>query len=156
MKEFKTSKGEFLAVLLPDDAYDIDLINNELYFRSDFGDFKGVRKFRQLDIEGNYEIITLLSEATEEKVKEMVEELRVWDGYLYHDYLMIKNFKSYFIFKTALESVNSLMQANEIFSKNPLGKGPKCGCMGHSGNCNGCDEFEQAQENTGNWLILKK
>jgi len=110
MKELKTSKGEFLAELLPDDAYDIDLINNELYFRSDFGDFKGVRKFRQLDIEGNYEIIGLLSEITEEQAKEIVVSYDDTQDLYYPDY----NANEFFSLFTALESFNSLMQANEI------------------------------------------
>lgn len=60
------------------------------------------------------------------------------------------NFNGDDFLTTALESLQSLMRHLQLYTVNPYGSVPACGCMGPSdlGACPACDEFVEAQSRT--------
>jgi len=108
MKEFKTSKGSFLAVKVPEKASDFYVFNDK-YDPYLFYKIKHETGRIHLDY-AKYSIIGLLSEITEEQAKEVVDKEMMKT---FIDYTQSKVVDTYCLY-SALESFNSLMQANEI------------------------------------------
>lgn len=75
IKEFKTSKGEFLGVLVPEDAYCFDYVisRNKIICWTENG-----TRFIKLPSAGQYKIIGIQTEITEEQAETMVDDEIDW------------------------------------------------------------------------------
>jgi len=158
VKEIKTKKFEGLAVLVPDDAGKFSIKKtrkgyaDQLHYYVPYTlDVVSNQRLVILQGEG-YEVLGKATELTEEQCAEIV------------DYKTTGYFKSYayknadFIFNTAKESFTSLMQSLECYSVNPLN--PPIERLQYGGEYtmrqSEIDEYEEAQANTGTWIILRK
>lgn len=113
IQEFKTSKGEFLGVLVPEDTE--SWINPYLPTFLHVGHIHGDAFSIQLPKGFEYKIIGIQTEMTEEQAKEVVEEQPYYDPT--EPLCPIPFYKNYGLGhykQTALESFNSLMQKLEI------------------------------------------
>ena len=93
------------------------------------------------------------------KATEIPEE--VWQGIVdrmgpYKNYLLSDDEFEDYSFKTATESAMSFLEANEVYSVNPLN--PPIERLQYGGGYamrqSEVDEYEKAEANTGTWLIL--
>lgn len=103
MQEFKTSKGEFIGVLINPSLTKFDIKYSYLRGYDKFGIYDTVKLTDGFD----YKIIGIQTEITEEQAKEIVDDISIG---LYVDYLTEVDFGKKRRFDTALESFNSLMQ----------------------------------------------
>lgn len=165
IKQFSTGKTDILAVMVPEGAHGFELTKWNYQKQDYLGRFtllydslkmetnlkKGDRPHVQLP-EGNWQIVGLSTEVTEGQWRELM--------------LRTKSFLSgvfpvfhYSGFETAKESGLSLIEANECFSVNPLDGVPRY-VYGQNNSANTVwyteKDYQQAQENTGTWLILRK
>lgn len=102
---------------------------------------------------GNWRIIGMLSEVTEEQIILFVDwesnPEDIGDEWRYRDYQSQDDGDYRYSHYTALESLESAILAEGYhLDKNPLGSVPECGCTGPSdkGACDGCDEFIEMRE----------
>lgn len=103
--------------------------------------------------QGNWQLLGISTELTEEQWRDLVS----FHIFAYKDYKTTAIYK----FKTAKESGLSLLEANGCFSVNPYGDMPPDETSTPlSWNSEGLEadikKWQQAQENTGPRLILKK
>lgn len=142
-KLIKTAKAALLAVKLPEGAKNIKVTCDEIYYHSKLKACENVRQFLSINYKGNWQPIGFLKDITEDQAKEIVDlEYVCYYGY------------------AALELFNMLMEKHEIYLENPYKYAWEELCIwGHGGFAkDGKTEFElftQAEENTGNWYILK-
>jgi hypothetical protein len=112
IQEFKTSKGEFLGVLVPDDARDICLkqdIDVVEYYSDKYLD--GETNTWVTLPKGTWKIVGIQTEITEEQANEIVDE-SIHTGLFAH---YVKDIPvNTYCYKNAFESFNSLMQKLEI------------------------------------------
>lgn len=157
IREFKTSKGDFLAVKVSDDAKDIIIpFENMVSYVTD-------NKITGTSFpKGDYQIIGLVSEITEEQAKDIVgdsiDACNLLTGFINYNEKERK-LQRPFLFENALESFNSLMQANEIYSENPLGKHfhDYIKSMPFKEDLTSYyDIYENSENESGNWLLLKR
>ena len=107
-------------------------------------------------LDGNWQIIGLANEITEEHCEDLVEsETDIWlQKMTYNCYT-----KKDAAYLSAKESFESLMEANEIYSVNPYGKEPED--VPHLGawtqyRREKWQEWKKAEERTGKWLVLRR
>jgi len=136
MKEIQTPAGKILCVKVGR-AYDFEIVKDSLYY---YTRQSGVR----VDLpQGNWQILNTASKLTEEQAKELVEKItyKKWKNYLltsqYEEYLL----------ESALKSFYSLMSHNVCFLENPYREYT-------THNLYFSEQWQQAEENTGEWLIL--
>lgn len=155
MTPFTTNGREYLAVNVPSDATKIEFgfVNNQIEYISN-GEYHFIDNIPQ----GNWQIFGLLYEIEkdEEKAKELVEDFIAG----YRDY---QNDQSETVthFKTAIESVNSLKNAYQMWTVNPYAKTMKEAVDKSIGNTyenklNEANIFREAQQHVSEWLILEK
>lgn len=149
VKEFKTSKGEFVGRKVPNDAtkFKISSLGYLCYKTTVSGKWNVLSQPNE--IYNSYKIIGAANEITEEKAKEVIIEpvkryIGVMTVFGYKSYLNVLD-----LFETALESFHSLIQANQMYKENPRGEIQLY-------NDTVFNQWIEAEENTGNWLILKK
>lgn len=109
--EFKTSKGEFLGVLVPDEAYDFELnyCGDRVLYAND--DSEAPFPLYITLPKGQYKIIGIQTEITEEQATIVVDQ-SINTGLFAH---YVKGIPvNTYCYKTSLESFNSLMQKLEI------------------------------------------
>lgn len=141
--EFKTGKGEFLAVKMPNDVYPYAVVGNVLWYYKDKGE-EGF-KYIKLNIQSAYELICTTNSVTEEQAEDVVDKKYGWEINYFYDY------KGYNQFKNPLESFNSLLEREKLYRVNPFQ------IQVVMNGLKGMDkEWQQAEERTGNWVILKK
>lgn len=111
IQEFKTSKGEFLGVLVPDDFESAILEDDGITIwqkekKGSWVNYKSLPK-------GQYKIIGIQTEITEEQAKEIVDSDDDYGVVMYQNYATAS--MQYCDEQlTSLESFNSLMQKLEI------------------------------------------
>lgn len=138
IKPFTTSKGEFLAVLLPDDGIVPNMTLNSLKKTILSYWDKSLKDAAHIELpKGKYSIIGLQSEINEEQARKIM--------------------MPYF---TALQEFNSLIQSIECYTVNPYGEDIPYNAVFDAIDVANLQAkitlWQQAQQNTGNWLILKK
>lgn len=105
---FKTEKGNYLCIEVPPNPKDIVVNGNQLDFVS--GKFWHTET---LDVDGTWLIVGLLSDITDDRAKEIVDETDnpfwIGQGLKYIDFTSDIN-----CFETALESFKSLLKAHGI------------------------------------------
>jgi len=166
VKQFTINGVEYLGVKVSGDYTPIVVDNIIKHFGKPncvgaVKDKDGSFKKHWIDLpQGSWTIIGLLSQIQndEEKLSQLVEQHPTAKG-CYRDYTK-SDFSSEWLwtFKTAIESFHSLQQSLKMWTVNPYGKAPKCGCMGPSdlGACPACDEFMDAEDLVSEYLILKR
>lgn len=144
LQEIKTSKFDGFGVLVPEDSQHYWINENDMFLNIRYSfknsNYKG-SELVAAEKANKYKIIGISSELTEEQAKEIVDETNEFGINMFTD--------GRFSFVTALESFNSLMQSLEMYSDNPLGNNPYKMDVVQS-------EWQQAQQRTGRWLIIKK
>lgn len=157
MKEIQTPAGKILCVKVPIGSYNhyIDKSGNINY---QWDNHVKEGSYMLLGGYSKWQILNTASKLTEEQAKEIVE---YGIGY-YRDY-SAKEF-NLMCFDTALESFKSLMTAEGIYTENPYGDKP--GYIEENGQFDANEieylnqeariKWQQAEENTGEWLILIK
>jgi hypothetical protein len=104
--------------------------------------------------QGPWQILGLSDQLSEEQWRELVHKQSTFGDYYY-----VANNRS---FDTATEAGLSFLEANGVYSKNPLGDEPEMKYKNTSCENDIVDyrydyyQWEQAQANTGSWLILKR
>lgn len=155
-KEIKTEKFEGLVVLVPDDATDFR-IDYASYVVLSWSNETGSDAFR-LD-NCRYKILGKATELTEEQCADIMpgEDIGLL-GMVFKNYINPSD-----PFCDAKQSFKSFMHSLECYSVNPYGEKPEFvfGEYGKSPiefNRFELDMFkwQEAQSNTGTWLILKK
>lgn len=178
IQEFKTSKGEFASILLPDlfvnaiismgylickvhntgNWISTDDIENPIKCIEYIQKHKPEKDYKDVAIKlptGEWVKIGVQTEITEEQAKDIVPcELIGGIGgigmqWLYPDYTASMNDG----FESALESFNSLMQSLEMYSENPYTHPSKLYTIGYNKNK---QLWKEAQSRTGKWLIIQK
>jgi len=152
IKEIKTDKFEGLALLVPDNTSNYRLMDSVSLFSGDSSICK---------LPYRCKILGKSTELTEEQCAEIVEmfsmEKRINGKKTYVSY------NSMGLHLTAKESFESLMQSLQCYSVNPYGENKPF----YSGQSDYDDpygnkgrkeheQWQQAQANTGTWVILKK
>jgi len=162
IKTIETGRTTLLAVKVPEGVKEfcIPPLSNILFYSClNSGDLKPI------ELPFKAEIIALSTEITEEQARELVpiENLyEDWDGIkcAYKNHLPFDVLKSSGLFETALESFNSLMQANQCFSVNPYGETkPFVSIFDDNENSSAKErrwKWQEAEANTGPHLILRK
>lgn len=95
---------------------------------------------------GNWRIIGMLSEVTEEEAATIAEEVRVMNqrtkGYRTYN---VDQYGNEGYFESAIKSLDSAILAEGYLLESP--PAPKCGCTGpaEEGVCDACDEWMTAQ-----------
>lgn len=150
-KLIKTEKATILLLMLPEDAKYIDVRNGVVYYDTDFkeGEFT-------LLPQGNWQPLGFTKEVGEEVAKEVVgRDKRGFKYYWKDNGFVPRGFNS--VFETALEAFHSLLQANEVYLVNPYGKTKPYYDLDEATMYEyELEQWQQAQQNTGNWYILKK
>lgn len=156
IKQVNTGKVELMIVKAPEGAVQWWVNNQSLMcYKADnfFADEIGLS-------EGDWTPLGLSTELTEEQCSCIVKQMR-WGDTCFKNY----GIENQLVGLTAKESFESLMQATECFTKNPLGPdlcehNRQCydSCQGSCWTRADIDseEWEQAEDNTGTWLILKR
>jgi len=145
-KTIETGRATLLAVNM---EY-VPMINGEIIYHK-LSKMVYDAGFQDID----YTIIALSTEITEEQARGLVPFIGLpWCAY--KDYTTNKNW-----YRTAKESFNSFMKANQCYSTNPYKEDWDELCKwGHGGFAkDGKTEFElftEAESNTGNWIVLKR
>lgn len=158
IKIIETGKCKLLAVMVPEGATKhlyIPKINTVAFFNEDS---KGrvvteSVKFTFLS-EGNWQLLGLSTELTEEQWRDVVEETTFGNN-------IIPIFRNYnrplpqwtFACATAKESGLSLLEANQIYSVNPYDAPVSFIPQKHE---EAYKKWSEAESNTGRWLILKQ
>lgn len=165
IKIITTNVAELLCVKVPENSYrhlftnihgDNDLV---FYIKNEFP------KFVTLP-DGNYQLLGIAHGLTEEVWREILPPILGWSKTLYYnhqskcsDYRDIVDSA----FDKATESGLSLLRANEVYDVNPFEEKPCEKDYAFDGLINGEYDFNydtskwiNAQQNTGNWLMLKK
>lgn len=172
IKEFKTSKGEFIAILIPNIKY--SFVRIEKWAQGDIlhGSPKmiGEPKLNTLLPKGDYQIIGLSNQITEKRAKEICSK-----QYFYTGGVKISA-KSLDIFKGLMESIKcysfnpvgqkpneedyKLTGRNEqewkMIDEDRRGLKPTWASVLMSNYTDKLSKWKEAEENTGSWLILKK
>lgn len=150
----KTESGEYLVVDVPETLYKsyIYSVGASKYLCAYYQSNENW-KYKDFYLPpGNWEIIGLYPGITEEQMAGIVEG---FEGYAYADYMRYENGLYYY---TALESFASLLEANRIYTVNPLGKDPRV--FYHGEQNEGPEvlmEWQEAEDRTSKFkLILKK
>lgn len=144
--------GRCLVVELPEGATKPEIYGRSLTFDTPIGVDEWGYDYQAVKIpEGNWRIIGMLSEVTEEQIIPLVDwesnPEDIGDEWRYRDY-QVQDEDYKYSHHTALESLESAIIAEGYYlDVNPLGSAPKCGCTGPSdkGSCDGCDEFIEMQ-----------
>lgn len=169
IKKFTTGKGDFLAVIVPEDATDFKVINGQAtldYYHA--GEMYGL----ELPEENEHTIIGLLKDLTEEQWEEIVKDPTWVGGFgnIYDNYLNDK--RPIHLrengFKTATESGKSLMEREKIYTVNPYGEKPEYrdyvpAYLNDNFNKKNKEydfeydlsQWQEAEKHVGNYLILK-
>ncbi len=96
-------------------------------------------------------IIGLLTEIKEEIAKTIVEKTEAWRYINYTSKIRYCD--------TALESLQSLLKSNDVFSVNPYGERPKAKRIDQQTfnpeNYHELKRWDEAQNNVGEWLLIK-
>lgn len=146
-QEFTTSNGDYIAVMLPDDATDVTINQSVLAFGSKEQDPLGVGG-DLISLPGaQYEMIGQVSSLKEKDWQDFVG-LAVGEDRWY---------------STPKHSSLTLLFNHEVYTKRPYDEGcqfntpPYCTwCGGHEHLCEEHKEWERMQARTGNWYLLKK
>lgn len=125
------------AVKVPDGAHNFDIVGSLLWFRHQE---KGqLRKFSNLNIpEGNWQILGFSDQLREEQCAELFP----------HSVLT----KMHDLYRTVLDK---FLEANGVYSKNPYGEKPVNKDF-YWGYLSDLEQWQEAEANTGSWIILKK
>lgn len=148
----KTESGEYLVVDVPETLYKsyIYSVGASKYLCAYYQSNENW-KYKDFYLPpGNYEIIGIYPGITEEQMAGIVEG---FEGYAYADYMRYENGLYYY---TAAESFASLLEANRIYTVNPLGEEPKIthDCIAQRYDHH---QWQEAEERTSKFkLILKK
>lgn len=148
IKQLQPKEGvALLAVKVPEGAWKFSITSgdNNLHYK-----IGTIRHIYDLP-EGNWRLLGIATDIPEEVWKGIVHKQSTFGDYYY-----VSNGKS---FETATEAAMSFLEANEVYSVNPLGDEPK-------------DRpdlglytkiirekhmmWQQAEANTGTWVILAK
>lgn len=176
IKQINTYKFEGLAVLVPDDADKICISHNAAWYNLSYR-LPGAKPMpfgwthNQLP-DCKWEILGKATELTEEQCAEIAHIGMDYHEPAYKNYISESDAIFKYPFGTAKESFSSFMDSIECYSINPYSD-PKeryrCrDCADSDGLC--CNEdmikycdphihlekYNEAQKNTGTWLILKK
>lgn len=159
IKLIQTGKCEILVLKVPEGAskfyiYEADWLQEEhsLHWRMP-DNTDGELYFS--DAQSEYEILGISTELTEEQWRGVlpIRKFRGFRGLYYEDYKGIRVFLA-----SAKQSGISLLEANQCFSVNPIPQ-PEAQ-LDEQGNGGYCDtwvsKWQEAEYNTGKWLILKQ
>ena len=161
--QVNTGKADLLFVKVPEDAHDFQIDHNkniecdQLYYRAIFMNLPNIGTTRSLP-PGKWKIIGLANEITEEQCEDLVEsETDIWlQKMTYKCYT--KNDAAYL---SAKESFESLMEANEIYSVNPLQKPMYSSLFGEDKKMMSeykerLSKWKRAEERTVKYLVLEQ
>lgn len=158
IQEFKTSKFYGFGALVPQDAIEtypnkpsvVLFKDNDLVYFPKEGDGKLIYRLGK----GEFKIIGIQTEITEEQAKEIVDDYR--GTKMFHNYLFNGSNHHFVAFNTAIESFNSLMQKLEMYSENPYREKLYCDLDTAIDLGGRLEQWQQAQYRTGKWLIIQK
>lgn len=138
-KLITTDKATILLLMLPEGASNIGTELKYLPDRTRILYWDGKNKWNSsFHIDGNWQPLGFANEVSEEVAKEVVDNDKA-TGKMFTNYLN----KNWVLF-TALPALHSLLQANKVYLENLDGTEPENRL-----------EWENTQQNTGNWYILK-
>lgn len=112
---------------------------------------------------GNWSDAVCVEDVTEEIAKNIIPDrggkifdhdqnhYHVYEDYKFSDHPFHSNF-----FDKAFESFQSLLKANEIYTVNPYGRDKPFNCGRYAYANIEYDQWQAAEENTGNWMMLIK
>lgn len=177
-KEFELPSGKYVVVKVPDDAENFRISNVGKWLGFSHNNDGELYEESLIDLPPlNWKLIAPIKDITEEQAATIVEcdtAFKIWKNYD-----MTQLFANQITFYKAKESFTSLMQSLEIYSVNPYGeKAPElepvcceryvsshfyenapvcCGVPIPSDESRQLyDLWQTAQENTANWVLLKK
>lgn len=158
IKLINTGKCNILAMMVPEGAK--AWINPYIKEYLHVGHIHGDAHSLPLP-EGNWQILGISTELTEEEWTNLLPiEVTNIQGFICGDYIDYLDRNNYY--ETAKESGLSLLEANQCFSVNPYGKeapivsDPDPHSQYYGAQMDELYRWQQAQENTGKWLILNK
>lgn len=121
MKKITTSEGEWLFVEVPDQSRDFKVFNDENPYLSFF---EGMETPRIYLSEGQYAFIAITKTITEDQAKEVVCEFEKislndkpfvkFNQPMYENYMWDKVNVSDWMYKSAIQSLTSLLKANGL------------------------------------------
>ena len=144
MIQSEIERGRIGFVEVPFEANRFTLFNDA--DRPYISYFIGVETFREYLTQGNWQLLCLSTELTEEHLKDVMPKLIN----RYQDFMDSKVVHT-FSLSTATESFKSLKQILGVVDKAGY---PDCGCMGPSEGCKGCDEYEAKQSKVRKYVTL--
>lgn len=155
-----TGKCKVLALLLDSYfVYPAGIVGSEFYYwttvsAQNMGDYPMSEHLP----DGEWEYLGFSTELNEEQWKEIIESAGWPYIGLYKNYSTDESGKlNHKPYPTASQSGLSLLEANQCYSKNPYGEYIQDLADGkYKDTKEKHDKFQQAQENTGSWLLLKQ
>ena len=120
IKEVNLPSGNYLFVEVPDDSYDFEIIDNDglIYWVKDCVESTNLRT---VSLEkADYKIISTTNDITEEQCESIVGK-KFGDGYyqfIKEGMMRVASMRHSFPFDTAKESLQSLIQANNLNIEN--------------------------------------
>ena len=156
IQEFKTSKGEFLLVKVPDDAKTVHIAFNSrnptLMWCTDLN---GIIMIQRQKLEkGNWQIVGEAFDLTRDRCREIIIDpdtsglLDIYKNYRRHqEYLT-----------SAKQSFESLLVSLDVYSENPIPMPEfQSDENGNGGYCESwINTYQEAEQRTGRWILLKK
>jgi len=156
-QEFKTTKGSFLIVKVPEDTCNYVVRQNAELSDLWYDDNNNISKWIDLPI-ARWQIVGDPFGLTEERYKELaMRSDRHPDLELYIDH-MADSTRYVYLLKSAKEGFISLLNSLKIYQTNPIRKPePQFDERGNGGYCQTwINDYEEAQERTGSFILLKK
>lgn len=131
-REINTAKCSIIAVKVPNNVIDLGRIGTKLFYGIGFPNPEKI-----INIGFNFEILGLSSEITEEQAKNIVDE----KPYFNYNHPFSSNSNECFC-KTAVKSLQTLLQANKVYEVNPYS---------YSGNIKPIGDVEVSYDKGLNW-----
>lgn len=147
MKQIPLLQGKALLIELPEGATNPEVHTRSLTFDTPMEVDEWGYDYQTVKLpEGNWRIIGMLSEVTEESAASIAEQVRVMNqrtkGYRTYN---VDQYGNEGYFESAIKSLESAIASEGYLFESP--PAPKCGCFGppEEGICPDCDEYMKAQ-----------
>lgn len=161
-QEIKTEKFEGLLVKYPDNTSDLvypKIGMVDLYFHLNNGEYESVAI-----PQGKWKLLGNPFELSEAYCQLIVPLIKRVYGRSYYDYTVVYPNGTFDYVGTAKQSFNSLLKSLQVYKENPYGKPdintekyfPISDDEKDTLFMNDWDKWEEAEERTGNWIILEK
>lgn len=159
IKEISTDKARLLFVKVPEDASDLVLPKigiADIYFHLNSGEYGSIGI-----PPGSWSDPVRVEEVTEGMASQILPSKPFYPDYFNGETteILFPDFEDDMCYKAvdAIDSFQSLLEANEIYTVNPLGERPvvKTNDMFlEYGNIRDQEKWDSLQENTASWLML--